>query len=331
MESIKTGKIAALLLCFALADCSAAASDARELVPVGRTVAIEIETQGVVITALTKVDTASGEAEPAYDAGLRAGDVIEYIGSRRIDCPEDLKKALEEECGELSVRYTRGGRQYQTAVTPVLGTSGRYELGVWLRSGLSGLGTVTFIDPEDGSFGALGHSVNDIETGVVLPLREGSIYYARIDGAVKGEKGSPGELRGSSSGEKCGEIDLNDECGIFGNADDGAFGSGDAIPVMPRRELKCGEAYILSDVGKGPVRYKAEISRIYRGSECARDYLITVTDDELISLTGGIVQGMSGSPVIQNGKIVGAVTHVLIGDPTKGYGIFMDRMLDAAA
>lgn len=335
MESIKIRKTALLLLCFIIFDHSASAEDIgdkRELIPVGRTVAIEIETQGVVITALTKVDTAAGEKEPAYEAGLRAGDIIEYIGPRRIDCAADLKKALEEERGEISVRYTRNGRQFQTSLTPVLGTSGRYELGVWLRSGLAGLGTVTYIDPESGTFGALGHSVSDVETGTVLPIREGHIFFAEIDGAVKGKKGSPGELKGYSSAEgKCGVIDRNNECGIFGTADPEVFGVCGALPVMPRGELKCGEAYIISDVGDGPVKYRAEISRIYRGEDNSRDFLITVTDDTLISLTGGIVQGMSGSPIIQGDKIVGAVTHVLINDPAKGYGIFIDRMLEAAA
>ena len=335
MESNKIGKIASLLLCLIILDHSVSAEDAgdtRELIPVGRTVAIEIETQGVVITALTKVDTEAGEAEPAYEAGLRAGDVIEYIGSRRIDSAEDFKRALEENQGEISVRYMRSGSRYQTSVTPVLGTSGRYELGVWLRSGLSGLGTVTFIDPEKGEFGALGHSVSDIETGIVLPVREGHISFAEIEGAVKGKKGSPGELKGhAAADDECGAIERNNEYGIFGTADPEAFGSDPALTVMPRGELKCGEAYIYSDVGDGPEKYKAEISRIYRGADNTRDFLITVTDDRLISATGGIVQGMSGSPIIQKDKIAGAVTHVLINDPTKGYGIFIDRMLDAAA
>ena len=333
MESNKKRKLALLFLCFIIIGQSAAdyTGGTRKLIPVGRTVAVEIETQGVVITALTKVDTGSGEAEPAYEAGLRSGDIIEYIGSRRIDCAADIKTALEEG-GELSVRYIRGGEQYQTSVSPVLGASGRYELGVWLRSGLSGLGTVTYIDPESGSFGALGHSVSDSETGVVLPVREGHISFANIEGAVKGKKGSPRELRGNSEEEgTIGIIERNNECGIFGTADPSAFGDGEALKVMQRGELKCGEAYLLSDVGDGPEKYKAEISRVYRGADGTRDFLITVTDDKLISLTGGIVQGMSGSPVIQSGKIVGAVTHVLINDPTKGYGVFIDRMLEAAA
>lgn len=329
MVSNKIRSAAAAVLCFfALSVSAHAAADPISLIPVGRAVGIEIETQGVIVTAVTKVDTPQGEAEPAFEAGLRAGDIIEYIGPQLIESAADFRKALDEAGGTVSLRYTRGGRQYQTTITPVLSTNGHYELGVWLRSGMAGIGTVTFYDPGSGCFGALGHPVSDMDTGVMLPVREGAIYPARISSVVKGQKGEPGELKGySESGESCGTITKNCRSGLSGTAEPGAF-AGEPMPVMKRSQLKCGEAYIISDVGEGVKQYSVEISRVYHGVDDERDMLITVTDEGLISVTGGIVQGMSGSPIIQNGMLAGAVTHVLINDPTKGYAISMESMLE---
>lgn len=336
MEAKFFKRTAAAILCFVLFAGSVEAAETT-LIPLGRAVGIEMQADGVIITTITKVQTPQGEAEPAAEAGLKAGDVIQYINAQPIASSMDFRNALDDCDGQISVRYIRGGKQYQATVKPVRGTEGNYEIGVWLRSGMAGIGTVTFIDPSTGVFGALGHSVSDIDTGILLPLREGEIRCAVINGVVKGEKGKPGELKGTiSDGQVCGKITANSESGIFGKAEAWTFGnsadswSNQALPAASKSDIRCGEACILSDVSGTAKSYCVEISRVYHDNAGSRDMLITVTDPELIALTGGIVQGMSGSPVLQNGKIVGAVTHVLINDPTRGYGISVENMLSVA-
>ena len=208
---------------------------------------------------------------------------------------------------------------------------GSYKIGAWVRDSIQGIGTVTYIDPNSGTFGALGHGVYDADTDMLMDIRGGSLTAAELTGIVKGQKGKAGELTGKIDlQEKIGVAEENTETGIFGTAEE-LFLAGETLPAANRKEIRKGKAEILSDLeGKGVCSYEIEIEGFgKKGSRNHKDMIIRITDERLLRLTGGIVQGMSGSPIIQDGKLVGAVTHVLVNDPTRGYGIFIENMLNA--
>ena len=321
---------AALAAAFLLLLTPAAAEEGpRELVPVGATVGVRIETDGLLVIGIAELPAAGGSRSPAGEAGIRRGDLITYAGAVRVTTAQQLREALSLAEGEVSVRFWREGREMQVSVRPERGEDGQPELGVWLRSGLSGIGTVTWYDPATGAFGALGHGVSDVDTGVMLPLKSGIVGRASVDSVVKGSAGTPGELKGRLGLEEpFGCITENTEAGIVGYLEPGALPEtlGAPVPLCPREKIRCGPAEILSNVSGEPVRYTARILRVYPGGG-GRDFLLQVTDEALIALTGGIVQGMSGSPVLQDGRLVGAVTHVLVTDPTRGYGVGIESML----
>jgi len=211
---------------------------------------------------------------------------------------------------------------------------GEYRLGAWVRDSMAGIGTMTFYDPQSGTFGALGHGVTDVDTGQLLPLDHGSIMDASVKAVKKGERASPGELKGDFDLTRdSGTLYANTECGIFGklSAEDAARIVGAALPIAKKDEVKTGKATILATVSGNETReYDIEIEKIYSPSGSTRNLLLRVTDEELLAQTGGVVQGMSGSAILQDGKIIGAVTHVLLDDPSRGYGIFIENMLSAA-
>lgn len=315
-------------LALALALALPVAASAQDLVPVGRAVGIEAETDGLLVASLSKVQTESGEASPAADAGILPGDIIVRVGSADVSSAEDFAEAVENLDGsDVELTVLRDEKQVQLTLTPAQDTDGVWRLGLWLRGSVSGIGTVTYYDPSTGEYGALGHSITDADTGVLLPISEGSICDATVSDVLRGERGKAGELHGSyDAGSSIGTVDANTNHGIFGAAN-GAF-DGEALPVADPDEITDGDATILANVsGKDVQEYSVKISRADSGGE---RLLVTVTDPDLLEATGGIVQGMSGSPIIQNGKLVGAVTHVLVSDPTRGYGVTISAMLDAA-
>lgn len=323
---VKTVVAALLILCIPLNPARAADGETL-LIPVGASVGIHIETDGLLVIGMAAADGIS----PAWEAGIREGDLITHIGPARVTTAQELRDALTD-CGEAAaVRFLRDGKEMQVTVKPAPGEDGAPELGVWLRSGISGIGSMTWYDPADGSFAALGHGVSDPDTGVLLPLRRGFIGRGAVEAITKGMPGTPGEVRGSLGLEApCGIISLNGETGIFGQMTGSIpeLPADAAIPVCPENEIRCGDAEIYSDVSGQRERYCAKILRVYQDEGC-RDLLLQITDPRLIDLTGGIVQGMSGSPIVQNGRLVGAVTHVLVSDPLKGYGISAETMLKA--
>ena len=315
-------------LALALALALPVAASAQDLVPVGRAVGIEAETDGLLVASLSKVQTESGEASPAADAGILPGDIIVRVGSADVSSAEDFAEAVENLDGsDVELTVLRDEKQVQLTLTPAQDTGGVWRLGLWLRGSVSGIGTVTYYDPSTGEYGALGHSITDADTGVLLPISEGSICDATVSDVLRGERGKAGELHGSyDAGSSIGTVDANTNHGIFGSANE-AF-DGDALPVADPDEITDGDATILANVsGKDVQEYSVKISRADSGGE---RLLVTVTDPDLLEATGGIVQGMSGSPIMQNGKLVGAVTHVLVSDPTRGYGVTISAMLDAA-
>ncbi len=299
------------------------------LVPVGRAVGISVKTDGVMVSELSEFETKDGKVSPARDAGILPGDVITAIDGVEISSAGDMLEALEGARGEVTVKLTREGVERQTTLTPFREGDEAY-LGVWVRDGLTGIGTVTYFDPENGSFGALGHSIADSSTGLTLPLREGELLPAQVTGVTKSRAGTPGQLGGTFDfTKKLGKIEKNCGVGIFGDAGE-ELSCAEVMPVASREQVKPGPATIISDASGQRREYSAEITRVYSSSPDGRDMMLKITDPELLELTGGIVQGMSGSPIIQNGRLAGAVTHVLINNPEKGYGVLIENMLAAA-
>ena len=299
---------------------------AREVLVGGQAVGIRIETQGVAVVGLAEVETAEGPRSPAADAGFRVGDTIVKIGEREITGAADFLAAVAGLEGRAApVTALRNGRSLCMMVQPALSTEGQWMLGLWLRDGLSGVGTLTFCDPDSGVYGALGHAVNDEESGARLTISGGRITDMQITGVVPGLPGTPGELSGcADAGRVLGSVEKNTDKGIFGHA---AAPEGRAVETG---EIRTGDATILATVEGREVReYSVRIDRVY-SENGARRVLLTVTDPALKARTGGIVQGMSGSPILQDGKLVGAVTHVFLSDPKRGYGISIQDMLDDA-
>ena len=298
---------------------------ARELIPVGQIVGLELQNHQVVVVGF---DEKQGGAAKA--AGLLSGDVIQKIDQKAITCAEDVRKALQSSNGTVVVEISREGKVKQLQIK-TQNTKDGPRLGVYLRQGITGIGTVTWYDPETHQFGTLGHGVND-SSGNLLSMAQGWVYRAKVMTVKKGKAGEPGQLYGSIvSPEPAGTLSANTHQGVFGTCRDGW--EGQTIEVASMAEVKTGDAVIRSTVSGDAVReYSVKILKIYpKGKGNGRNMLIKVTDQDLLNTTGGIVQGMSGSPIIQNGKLIGAVTHVLVNDPQTGYGIFIENMLEAAS
>jgi len=320
-------KIAAGLLCALVFWMTPCGVWAEELLVGGQAVGIEISADGVIVSGFSKVETAEGEISPAEEAGFEPGDLIVEINGETIRTAEDLIAAVARLGGnEASVAVLREGNTVRLSVRPALSPGGQWLLGMWLRDGVSGVGTITFIEPESGLFGALGHSVNDESSGRSVPLREGRICAAEIVGVNPAAPGAPGELNGSSeSGAEIGSVEKNTAAGIFGHI--GAIPGG---RLMQTGQIRTGAASIVSTLSGHETReYAVEIDRVYTDGGRTRA-LLTVKDAALLSGAGGIVQGMSGSPIIQDGSIVGAVTHVFVNDPRRGFAIGIYDMLGAA-
>ena len=306
---------------------------AATVVPVGRAVGIKLFSDGVVVVGTSDIATEEGNVNPAKACGLKEGDIITHINATEVDTIEEVSALLQELEGEpMSIRAIRDERQVQLTATPALcSTDGAYKLGAWIRDSMAGIGTVTFYCPDTGAFGALGHGINDSDTALLMPMESGSILPASVAGVEKGKSGAPGQLKGVfDTSTTLGLLRANTPGGVFGSMTDGHWGAGTPVEVAQRDEVQTGDATILCNISGDTVEeFAVNISKVFpeTAGDC-RDYLIKVTDQRLLDATGGIVQGMSGSPILQNGKIVGAVTHVLVDDPTSGYGIYVGRMLE---
>ncbi len=285
--------------------------------------------QGVQIVGFSDVITDNGVRSPAKAAGLKSGDVIVELDGEPIICAEDLENACQNFTGKIALlTFIRDGERLKAAAEPAKDlSSGTYRLGILIRDSVSGIGTVTYVK-KDGDFGALGHPVYD-ETGKIMKISGGNSYKCNIIGVTRGEKGAPGELRGLFFKEqKQGEIIQNTACGIFGKLDQNFSITQKTVPVAGIAEVRMGEASIFTTVdGEEPKEYSISIVKIDRNNKDNKNFVIKITDKELLSVTNGIVQGMSGSPILQNGKIVGAVTHVFVNNPERGYGVSIEKML----
>lgn len=312
---------AAVVFCLSL---QAFAAQPSELVPVGKAIGIEIKAENVTIVGFSET------VHAAEAAGLQKGDVVEKIDGTIIGSAADIFTALNRTDQPVKVTIQRNGKPREYLIQPEITPDGRY-LGILARDTLAGIGTVTYYDPADGSFGALGHGVNDTENGRLIQMAQGKVVGASVIHVEKGKAGAPGALRGALDKTQIGTLYANTSAGIFGTLDT-FVPQQEPIPVASTEEVQTGDATILSNVsGTETKEYSVRIEEIDSDDAHDRNLLLRVTDQELLSQTGGIVQGMSGSPILQNGRLVGAVTHVLVSDPTMGYGIFIGNMLDAAA
>lgn len=302
----------------------------------GSTVGIYMETKGVLIIDTGEIISREGTSlEPAKNI-VKPGDYIVAFNQQSIKNKQELLKDLSFLDGEpVTLDVIRDGKQIPLSLTPVKDAAGAYKLGIWVRDNTQGIGTLTYVDG-NGNYGALGHGISDVDTGELLHINNGALYQAEILGIQKGETGSPGELSGLiryEPGRIIGNIEKNSKNGIYGNLSAGIKNTDlKKLPVAYKQELEIGPVSILCCVDGQAKEYRAEITRIDMNHEDTnKSFVIHVTDERLLELTGGIVQGMSGSPVIQNGKVIGAVTHVFVQDATSGYGIFIENMLEAAA
>ena len=314
--------------------CSSGAAAPAKLVPVGQAVGIKLFSHGVMIVGLEEVATKLGSVSPAKESGLKVGDIITQMDGQPVNSIEDVAEIVNQKGGApLELTALRKGKTMEmTAEAAPCLADGSYKLGAWVRDSMAGIGTVTWYEPATKTFCALGHGINDVDTNLLMPLKNGGIMAASVTGIQRGSSGSPGQLHGSFDlTEDLGSLTGNTDCGVFGTLYGDEF-SGKALPVARRSEIRTGAATILSNVEEETVQeYSVEILRIYPSSASeTRNMMVQVTDERLLEQTGGIVQGMSGSPILQDGKIVGAVTHVLINDPTRGYGILAENMEAAA-
>ena len=302
----------------------------------GAPVGIYMETEGVLIIDAGEIKTIDGQMISPAEHIVKPGDYIQKVDGKPLENKKQLIDHVAENQGEpMVLEVMRQGENVELKLDPVQANDGSYKLGIWVRDNIQGIGTLTYVD-EDGGFGALGHGISDVDVGEILKVGTGQLYQADILSVVRGQNSSPGELQGVIHyypEELLGTIEDNSKVGIYGHLSEEAVA---ALPLQTmevgrKQEIEIGPASVLCSVDGRVQEYDMEITQInWNQQDTNKCFMIQVTDLELLEKTGGIVQGMSGSPIIQNGKLIGAVTHVLVNDPTRGYGIFIENMLDAA-
>ncbi len=308
----------------------------NKVVACGNTIGVKLTIDGILVIGLSDVETVDGKKLlPAKDVGIKTGDILMEINREKLDGTENLIRQIENSRGEkLKLRIRRDSSIIETEIKPVKAADDKkYHIGLWVRDSTAGIGTLTFYDPVTKSFGALGHGITDIDTGTLMPVSEGEILESNILAVKKGQPGNPGELKGVfiEDKNKLGIIQKNCNYGIYGTLREDAINriNSKQYPVALRSQVKEGNASILANIdGKSVEEFSVEIQKVSRQNlSSTKGMIIKITDKRLLNATGGIVQGMSGSPILQDGRLVGAVTHVLVNDPTRGYGIFIEGML----
>ena len=309
-----------------------AVSTERRIVQVcGTPFGVKLFSDGALVVAFSDRYTALGSENPAKAAGLRLGDLIVSANGRPVRSNEDLTAAIQAAGGApLTVVYRRSGARHTATLTPTADENGHYKAGVWVRDSGAGIGTMSFVDPQRGTFAGLGHSISDADTGADLTLLSGEIVPVTITGCIRGAAGSPGELRGEFAAAPAGTVLANDAAGVYGSYTGSC--TAPALPVANLQEVTPGEAELWTTVlGTTAQPYTIQVERVtMTGSDPNRNLLIRVTDKRLLDATGGVVQGMSGSPIVQNGRLAAVLTHVLVNDPSRGYAIFATTMLEKA-
>ena len=307
------------------------------LVPGGNSIGVRLNTKGVLIVAITDVIDINGErSSPAKDAGLKVGDSILAINDEKIVNAEQVVEILNRIKDEnIKIKILRNNGEFETISKPIQCLQDNsYRLGIWVRDKTTGIGTLTYLNPSNDSFGALGHGITDIDTGKLLTVEDGMIMNAKVSDITQGKKGVPGEIKGVfyKTDEILGDIKINDEYGIYGKLNEEYIQKNklESIPIAFKEEVAVGKAHILTTIEDNVIEeFEIEIEKVEAHDKPnQKSMIIKITDPRLLDKTGGIVQGMSGSPIIQNGKLIGAVTHVFVNDPTKGYGLFIEWMLE---
>lgn len=322
---------AKLLGIFPIKEVSVSITDEKTVIACGTPFGVKMFTDGVLIVGFSQIETENGKFCPAVDAGLLEGDVLKAIDGNKVFTNEEVAEYIENSEGTvLEMLIERDERNITVSVKPeLLEDQSCYKAGFWVRDSSAGIGTLTFYDPENLSFAGLGHAVCDIDTGEVIPFSSGEIVTAAITKIKRGISGAPGELGGTFTGkDMLGTVKINNETGLYGTLEYEI--SGIEIPISHKQDIYEGPAVILSTIdGTNAREYDIIVEKVsLSDNSLTKNMVIKVVDEELISLTGGIVQGMSGSPIIQDGKLIGAVTHVFVNDPTKGYGIFAENMFE---
>ncbi len=304
--------------------------DRKMVIPGGFPFGIKMFTDGVMVVGMSDVQTTEGLRNPSREGGLKIGDVILSINGKSVASNEQVGQMVAQSDGEImDFSIKRKGTNMHVSIVPQLSSvDSSYRAGIWVRDSSAGIGTMTYYDPSTGVFAGLGHGVCDIDTGELMPLYSGEIVDVSITGVNVGKSGAPGELKGAfSKDSQLGRLAVNNETGVFGVIQK-PFLVQEAVPLAMKHEVKEGKAMILTTLnGKTPEEFEIMIEKVYYNDDApTKNMVIRVTDPALLAKTGGIIQGMSGSPILQDGKLIGAVTHVLVNDPTKGYGIFAENM-----
>jgi len=301
------------------------------VIPLGNAIGLKLYTQGVLVVGMSEIE---GE-KPYENTGIEEGDRIIYINNKKISSTDDLVETVNTSQGrQIEIKYVKedNSEEIVTKMLPVKTKENEYKLGLWVRDAAAGVGTLTYYEPTTGMFASLGHGITDIDTGNLVTIADGELVNSNIISITKGEKGKPGEIKGSIERQvKLGEISKNTSFGIFGKiiSKSKLEITEKEMQVIARNEIELGKAQIICELEEGNKQYyDIEIQKIYTSNNHDnKSMLIKVTDRNLLEKTGGIIQGMSGSPIIQNGKFVGAITHVLVNDPSMGYAVFADMML----
>lgn len=304
------------------------------VIPLGTAIGMKLYTKGVLVVGMSQISTISNEKTKPYEnSGIEQGDMIVAVNNKEVSTTEELIEEVNKSNGNsVKIKYLKNNETQETSITPVK-SKDNYKIGLWVRDAAAGVGTLTFYEPSTNSFMALGHGISDIDTEKIVEISNGELITANIISIKKGEKGNPGEIKGTiDCGNKIGEINKNTNLGVYGNVTNKNYLDIDysnELEVAARNEIKEGKAQIICQLDNdGKKEYDIEIKKIYTtNNEDNKSMLIKVTDENLLNKTGGIIQGMSGAPIIQNGKFIGAVTNVLVNDPTQGYAVFADMMI----
>lgn len=302
-----------------------------KVIPIGKTIGMKLYTEGVLVVGLTEIDG----KKPYKDSGIETGDRIIEVNNKKISSADELTECVNMSKGQdIQIKYINSKDEIKiTNIEPTKTTTNEYKIGLWVRDAAAGVGTITFYEPSTGSFASLGHGINDIDTYELIDISNGELVTAEIVDIVKGQNGIPGEIRGNIDNSLViGNISKNTEYGVYGtvtNLNLLNINVNDEIEVADRNEIKTGKAEILCELENGQTeRYEIEIQKIFKkNNEDNKSMLIKIIDERLLEKSGGIIQGMSGAPIIQNNKFIGAVTHVLVNDSKVGYGVFADLMI----
>lgn len=323
--------VCALFLCLINYQTAYADSEKYDLYVGGFPAGFVLNTNSVEVVGLCEVLTENGMQSPAKDVGIKCGDVIESINGIKLEGVKSVAKILNVDAKEYLLRFNRSGEFFEDKIVPVIEKqSGEKKLGMLIKDSISGVGTVTYVDRNNNKFASLGHPVN-YNNGKVIDIYDGKIYKSLIYDVKKGMRGAPGELKGViENGEELGEVKSNCISGIYGYCNDLDYSNLIKAEKAEKTDVKIGDAVIYTTInGVSPEKYDVSIVKYDFNDKNNRNFVVKIDDKRLIEKTGGIVQGMSGSPIVQNGKLIGAITHVFVNDPTRGYGIFIDNMLNS--